>query len=103
MTAAEPDRRDPVFLNSRREALIILTAWATCLVWAVGYCQFAGYETPEGPVPKTMGIPSWVFFGVLVPWVLASTFSIVFSLKFMKDHDLGEGEVPSAEGGPDDA
>ena len=96
---SDPGRRDPVFLNARRESLIILAVWATCLIWTVGYSKLAGYSLPSDPVPKTLGIPSWAFFGVFLPWSLATVFNIVFSLGIMTDQDLGEkggGEAPSA-------
>ena len=37
------DRYDPVFLHSRREAILIASAWAVGLVWAVPYCYLNGY------------------------------------------------------------
>ena len=34
---------DPVFLESRREAWVILLLWAAALLWAVPYCYLNGF------------------------------------------------------------
>jgi hypothetical protein len=81
---------DPVYLHARREALIILAAWATCLVWSVTACITLGYGKAADDVAFILGVPDWVFWGVGVPWVSAGLFSIVFSLFFMAEDDLGE-------------
>ena len=82
---------DPVFVHSRREAVVIFCLWALCLCWAVPYCYIYGYHSDVDPENLSMvcGIPSWTFWGVAVPWVLASIFSIAFCLFFMVDDDLG--------------
>jgi hypothetical protein len=108
----EADRRetppgpvDPTYRNTRREAVVILTAWTVCLIWTVGYCWFAGYGEPaEGEdVALTFGMPSWVFWGVAVPWATSLIFSVVHALWFIAEDELGavEGEEeaePPAEG-----
>ena len=33
---------DPVFLHSRREAIIIFCVWGAGLIWAVPFCYFTG-------------------------------------------------------------
>lgn len=88
---------DPVFLNSKREAWIILGLWVVALLWSVPYCYFNGFQTGLDPetVETTMGIPSWVFWGIAFPWVVADLFTIWFCLFYMKEDDLGvahEGE-----------
>jgi hypothetical protein len=83
---------DPVFVNSRREALIILCSWAACLVWAVPYCYLYGYpgESFDPAQLETIwGIPSWVFWGIVAPWILATVFTLGFCLFVMSDDDLG--------------
>ena len=56
---------DPVFLESRREALVILLLWVAALLWAVPYCYLNGF--PETFVAEEFstvwGIPSWLFWG----------------------------------------
>ena len=95
----ERDQLDPVFRNSRRECLVILAAWSVCLIWTVGSYWYIGNQGPTESVPITLGMPSWVFWGVLMPWCMATTFSVVFSLVFMVDEPLGEGTEGPEETG----
>ena len=82
---------DPVFLNSRRESLTILAAWRVGLVWVVGYCYRFGYQAVEASSSIIWGMPSWVFWGVALPWGLAAVWSVWFGLFRMTEDDLGEG------------
>ena len=84
----EAARFDPFFLNARREAVIILIAWAVCLIWTVGYSALAGYDVAPDQVSVILGMPGWVFWGVLVPWMAATVFSVWFSLVYIADDDL---------------
>ncbi len=88
---------DPTFVNARREAGWILVAWAVCLIWTVGYCALWAYDVPPDQIGIILGMPSWVFWGVLVPWIAATLFSIWFGLVYMADDDLGETD--DGEGG----
>lgn len=83
-TTPQPDGG---FLRARREAALILASWAACLLWTIVYSHLFGYKT--GPVSLVFGIPSWVFFGILVPWVAATVFSVWFSLRWMKGGEDG--------------
>ena len=89
----------PVFVNSRREALWIFRVWAVGLVWAVPYCYFTGYDesVDAATFSTTLGIPTWLFWGILVPWIVADIFTIWFCFCYMQDDDLGgEPETASA-------
>ena len=78
---------DPVFLHSRREALVIFAVWLLALAWAVPFCYLSGYGA--GGTPATMlGIPSWAFWGIAVPWILANAFTVWFCFRFMEDDPL---------------
>ncbi len=83
------------FLRARREAWLILAAWAACLLWTVGYSGVTAYGTAAGAAPLVLGMPAWVVWGVLAPWVAAVLFSVWFSLRFMTDEDFAE---PPSEG-----
>lgn len=96
------DELDPVYRHTRAEAVIILIVWAACLVWTVGYCTTHGYAEPDGPIDTVLGMPAWIFWGVLTPWATATVFSIVFALCFIKDDDLGE-DLAEAESPADPA
>ncbi len=94
----EPDSQDtwdPTYLHARREAWIILAVWGACLLWSVPYCYFTGYlqpgETVDSTTIKTIfGIPTWAFWGIAVPWLLADVFTTWFCFFYMADDDLGE-------------
>ena len=94
------DELDPVVVHSRREAIVILVLWAVCLAWTVGYSYLTGYHV-DGPVSITLGMPTWVFKGVFVPWIAATIVSVVYALWFIADDDLGEHEMPPTDA-PDD-
>lgn len=92
-----PPEWDPVFLHSRREAIVIFCIWLAGLLWAVPYCYLNGYAGNIDPadVATVWGIPSWLFWGIAVPWVVADLATIWFCFCFMQDDDLGvahEGE-----------
>lgn len=99
-TDRSPD--DPVFLHSRREAVVILGVWALSLLWTVPYCYLNGYQSPAAPeeLPIVLGMPAWVFWGIAVPWVVCGLISIALCLWFIQDDDLGETaeKAPPEEG-----
>jgi len=84
-------RYSDIFLNSRREAILIFCVWAVGLAWAVPYCYLNGYpaEFDAASFSTTFGIPTWLFWGILVPWIAADIFTTWFCFHFMTDDDLG--------------
>lgn len=91
-----PHEYDSVFLNSRREAIVIFTIWLVALLWSVPYCYLNGYLADgEAFDPDsfqlTWGIPSWQFYGIAAPWFVAVVATTLFCFLFMKDDDLGKG------------
>ena len=98
----DPDLEpDPLFTDSFREAGLILLMWACCFVWTLTVCLTFGYPdtvTPE-TFPTVFGIPAWVAWGVVFPWLVADVVTIWFCLFRMKDGDLGSDETdPEATG-----
>lgn len=85
---------DPLFVNARREAWLILAAWAVCLVWTVGFSALTAYAPPSESVSVIFGMPSWVFWGVVIPWVAATLFSVWFGLFYMADDAVGMADKP---------
>ena len=85
---------DPVLKNARREALVIFAAWLACVVYCCGYCYAFGYDR-EGhhlgaeDVHPILGMPSWVFWGVMAPWAVCGMFTFWFAGFVMADDDLG--------------
>ena len=39
-----------------------------------------------------LGVPVWVFWSIVIPWMLANIFTFWFCLFYMADDDLGEGD-----------
>lgn len=85
---------DPVYVHSRREASVILIVWALSFAWTVPYCYFFGYRTTNDnwELSMTLGLPSWIVWGVAFPWVVSGVVSIYLCLFYIKDDDLGQAE-----------
>ncbi|REJ73927.1 MAG: hypothetical protein DWQ34_02545 [Planctomycetota bacterium] len=83
---------DPVYLHTRREAIVIIGLWLFALLWTVPYCYFNGFHTVSdgGEIETMWGIPSWVFWGIAVPWLVCDVIAIGLCLFFIKQDDLGE-------------
>jgi len=82
---------DSFFLHARREAIIIFLSWVVAFLWAVPYCYNYGYSI-ENPaeIPTTFGIPSWLLWGIAMPWLVADIFTTWFCFRYMKDGELGK-------------
>ena len=94
-------RLDPVYVTSLREAYWIVAAWAVNCLWVVGYCRLRGYDSVDVENLRTiLGMPAWVFWGIFLPWIAATVFTIWFALKCIADHPLG-GESETGEGAAD--
>ena len=94
---------DPV-ARSRREALVVAAIWLAALVYTVTYCGRYGYGAPADELQFVLGFPSWVFWGILVPWTACTAASCLFAFAFMADEDLGEEPTgDDAEGGRGDS
>ena len=78
---------DQALSNSRREAVHILAAWLVCLIWTVGFSGLFGYGD-SALVGAVLGIPAWVFFGILLPWAGATVFSVWYALRRIADDPL---------------
>jgi hypothetical protein len=98
--AADYPPDDPVFLHSRREFFLIVGIWGVFLLWVVSYCYNAGYQpvTDASQLELVLGIPSWVFWGVAVPWLVADVVTVAMCLWVIKDDDLA---APGWETEPD--
>ena len=89
---------DRTFLNTRREAATVFALWVVAFLWVVPYCTWKGYDA-SAPLETVWGVPSWVFWGIAVPWGLTSAFALWFSLRRMTDDDLGQNpDEGAAEG-----
>jgi hypothetical protein len=96
-------KTDPLLRNSRREAIIIACCWITATIYSCTYCYLNGYNTPDRPktiadVHPIFGIPSWVFWGYLIPWVVCAAFTFWFAGWYVQDDDLGKDHSDELEG-----
>lgn len=92
---------DPVFVNSRRDAMVIFLVWLVALLWAVPCCWVLGYSPEFDPsrFSTIWGIPTWVFWGIAVPWLVADVFTIWYCMWKMADDDLGEAPEDASVAG----
>jgi len=86
----------PSFVRARKEALWILLSFAVCLVWTIGYSALTGYEIDTENLKLILGFPSWVFWGVAIPWIVATLFSIWFAMRVLESE---EAEVSDEDAG----
>jgi hypothetical protein len=93
-----PPHDDPVLVSARREAVVVLVLWLAALCYTVGYCYLYGYGRSLESLTFVMGVPDWVFWGVVVPWLACLLASWGFSYLLMADADLGEENEEAEEG-----
>jgi len=75
--------------TARREGLVIMVLWAACLVWSVSSGYVLGYHRPAMEIRLLFGMPDWVLWSVVLPWVVCLAFSVWFCFVYMADDDLG--------------
>lgn len=94
-TAPSRVRPDPVLHSGWREALVVFGVWAAALAWSVGYCALFAYpgrdhlDEAARKLTYVFGFPSWVFWGIILPWLCCVAASFVLSRFVMTDSDLG--------------
>lgn len=112
---SDPEAARSLLRHARREAVLTLIVWAAALCWTIGYCFLFGYQhAPDswlvrnGVVPlrtgdnltQFAGLPDWVCFGILLPWLLCSAWTICFGSAVMHDDDLGAEAEEEPRDGP---
>ncbi|MFV1968882.1 MAG: DUF997 family protein, partial [Pirellulaceae bacterium] len=63
---------DTTYLNSLREAYVIIALFAVFFVWSIFVCYNYGYLSPGeqlSEVSTVLGMPSWAFWGIGLPWI----------------------------------
>lgn len=108
---SDPDSSRQLIRNARREAWIVFWVWAAALLWTVGWYHLFGSQHDEASFavrlglaeagrvvqPKlVLGFPDWVFWGIILPWLACSVFTVWFGMKGVADADLG-AEAPSPQ------
>ena len=88
-----PPEYDPVFVSSRREAIVIFCIWLAGLLWCVPCCYILGFREQDPETMKTiLGVPAWLFWGIAMPWVVADLLTVWVTMFFMRDEELDDVE-----------
>lgn len=83
--------------HARREASVIMAVWAVALAWTIGVGYFLGYDRDVQSIRLILGMPDWVFWSVVVPWVVCFLFSFWFCFFYMADDDLGQDRAGAGD------
>jgi hypothetical protein len=97
-----PPQTDPALKNARREAIVIGVVWFAAMTYCCAYCYVFGYIRAGHPlgaadVHPILGMPSWVFWGIIVPWAVCALFTFWFAGFVMADDELGKDHTPELE------
>ena len=80
---------DPVVKSGRREAAFALTMWFVAMSVTVATCYRMGYQQDPGePMTFVLWFPSWIFWGLIVPWIACGVVSTWFAFRFMEDEPI---------------
>ena len=82
--------KDSDLKQTLKEVKYLLLAWLFFASWVLIYCGFEAYGQDHEDVKITFGMPSWVFWGIAVPWICSIIYTIYFSLSVMKDNEHEE-------------
>ena len=65
--------------------------WLSCFAWTLTVCLTQGYPDQVDPenFPTVFGLPAWVAWGIVFPWLVANLVTFWFCLFYMEDADLG--------------
>jgi hypothetical protein len=91
-------KEDPVLHSARREALVVFVIWVAALTYTVTYCYQHGYNRSLESLTFVLGVPDWIFWGIVAPWLVCVAASWLFSYVFMTDADLGQENDEAEEG-----
>lgn len=83
----------------------MLVTWVVFLVWTLTYNGTQAFDMEKSGIDPIWGMPRWVFFGILVPWIVGVVLTFWFATFFMKDTNLidVEEEQVQAENAEEDA
>jgi Protein of unknown function (DUF997) len=66
----------------RREAMVAALIWIIAGVWTIT----ASYTlSAERPLRFVAGLPAWVVWGIMLPWVTSFVVHVWYSLVFVGD------------------
>ena len=84
-----------------KEVKIVAAIWLAGFVWCATVLIWRGYipvdQRPDVPA-LVLGIPSWVFWGLFVPWFVQIGAAWWFAVWVLKDDEPGyEGPAPDVQ------
>ena len=95
---------DPLFLQARREMWMVLGLFSISLIWTISAANWLGYQAPlpadVDRLSLTWGMPTWVFWSVIAPWILLDVVAVWFCFYYMQDEPVAQGPT-SAEDNSD--
>lgn len=109
MTDPTPARQ--LLRHAYQELAVCGVVWIVAMIWTLGVYVLIGYRhapdhwlvtsgwarSPDAPVPIVLGMPEWVAYGVVLPWVTISIFTVLYALFWMHDDDLGDDPEETAD------
>ncbi|QDV68123.1 hypothetical protein Poly24_18310 [Rosistilla carotiformis] len=100
-----PVQYDTSYLNSLRELKFVGCIGLTALAWTLIYSGWKGYSGDSETVAVTLGMPSWIFWGITIPWCATSLATLFFALFVLRedDDDLLEQEPQMQTNSSEDA
>jgi hypothetical protein len=93
-----PASEDPLLRSARREAIVSLALAALALAYTIGYAALFGYGRTGDSLTFVFGIPDWVFWGIVIPWLACLGASWWFSFWFVEDDTLEHAEAAPLDG-----
>ncbi len=85
-----------VLRSARREALFVGLLWVTACAYTVGYAALFAYRA-DAAASRVLGIPSWVLWGVVLPWLVCTVVTAWYALAGIRDQDLGQDHAAPGE------
>ena len=85
-----PGEGERSYWRCRSEAVWILASWLFFGAWVVGVSWTMGNLERGEALETVAGFPAWVFWGVALPWVVATGWTIFFALRVMEDEEVVE-------------
>lgn len=84
--------------SARREAVVSLALGGLALTYTIGYAALFGYGRSLDSLTFVFGVPDWVFWGIIVPWLACLAASWWFSFWFVEDDALEHAAAAPIDG-----
>jgi hypothetical protein len=82
--------------------LVVLALFGLALGWTIGFCYWLGYDATDGESSEALslvlGLPTWVFVGIVLPWLIIDLVAIWFCFYFLADDGAGDEPFERRDG-----